>query len=59
MASPVPAGVMVSPEPLPPAKSKESGWQPRAHLPLRRHAAPAPNRGRDTDAAAEVGEPVE
>jgi len=30
-----------------------------AHLPLRRHAAPAPNRGGDTDAAAEAGEPVE
>ena len=55
----VPAGVMGSPEPLLLAKTTESGWQPRAHLPLRRHAAPAPNRGRDTDAAAEAGEPVE
>jgi PAS domain S-box-containing protein len=55
----VPAGVMVSPEPLLLTKTTESGWQPRAHLPLRRHAAPAPNRGRDTDAAAEAGEPVE
>jgi PAS domain S-box-containing protein len=59
MAPPVPAGVMVSPEPLLLAKTTESGWQPRAHLPLRRHAAPAPNRGGDTDAAAEAGEPVE
>jgi PAS domain S-box-containing protein len=58
-APPVPAGVRVSPEPLLLASTTESGWQPRAHLPLRRHAAPAPNRGRDTDAAAEAGEPVE
>jgi PAS domain S-box-containing protein len=58
-APPVPAGVMVSPEPLLLANTTESGWQPRAHLPLRRHAAPAPNRGGDTDAAAEAGEPVE
>jgi hypothetical protein len=59
MAPPVPAGVRVSPEPLLLATTTESGWQPRAHLPLRRHAAPAPNRGGDTDAAAEAGEPVE
>ena len=59
MASPVPAGVMVSPEQLLLANATKSGWQPRAHLPLRRHAAPAPNRGADTDAAAEAGEPVE
>ena len=59
MGPPVPAGVTVSPEPLLLAKTTEPGWQPRAHLPLRRHAAPAPNRGRDTDAAAEAGEPVE
>jgi PAS domain S-box-containing protein len=59
MAPPVPAGVMVSPEPLLLANATKSGWQPRAHLPLRRHAAPAPNRGGDTDAAAEAGEPVE
>jgi PAS domain S-box-containing protein len=59
MTPPVPAGVMVSPEPLLPANTTESGWQPRAHLPLRQHAAPAPNRGGDTDAAAEAGEPVE
>jgi PAS domain S-box-containing protein len=58
MAPPVPVGVMVSPEPLLVANAT-SGWQPRAHLPLRRHAAPAPNRGRDTDAAAGAGEPVE
>jgi PAS domain S-box-containing protein len=59
MASPVPAGVMVSPERLLLANATKSGWQPRAHLPLRRHAAPAPNRGGDTDAAAGAGEPVE
>jgi PAS domain S-box-containing protein len=59
MAPPVPAGVMASPEPLLVAKTTESGWQPRARLPLRRHAAPAPDRGGDTDAAAEAGEPVE
>jgi PAS domain S-box-containing protein len=59
MAPPVPAGVMVSPEPLLLARPAESGWQPRARLPLRRHAAPAPDRGGDTDAAAEAGEPVE
>jgi PAS domain S-box-containing protein len=59
MAPPVPAGVMVSPEPLLLAKTRESGWQQRAHLPPRRHVAPAPNRGGDTDAAAEAGEPVE
>jgi PAS domain S-box-containing protein len=59
MAPPVPAGVMVSPEPLLLANTTQSGWQPRAHLPLRRPAAPAPNRGGDTDAAAEAGEPVE
>jgi PAS domain S-box-containing protein len=59
MAPPVPAGVMVSPEPLLLANTTESGWQPRAHLPLRRHAAPAPNRGGGRDAAAGAGEPVE
>jgi PAS domain S-box-containing protein len=59
MAPPVPAGVMVSPEALLLANATKSGWQPRAHLPLRRHTAPAPNRGRDTDAAAGAGEPVE
>jgi PAS domain S-box-containing protein len=59
MAPPVPAGVMVSPEQLLLANATEPGWQPRAHLPLRRHAAPAPNRGGDSDAAAEAGEPVE
>jgi PAS domain S-box-containing protein len=59
MAPPVPAGVMASPEPLLLAKTTESGWQPRARLPLRRHAAPAPDRGGDTDAAAEAGEPVD
>ena len=59
MAPPVPAGVMASPEQLLLANATMSGWQPRAHLPLRRHASPAPNRGGDTDAAAEAGEPVE
>ena len=58
MAPPVPAGVMVSPEALLLANATKSGWQPRAHLPLRR-PAPAPNRGGDTDAAAEAGEPVD
>jgi PAS domain S-box-containing protein len=58
-APPVPAGVMASPEPLLLAKTTASGWQPRAHLPLRRHAPPAPNRGGGTDAAAEAGEPFE
>jgi hypothetical protein len=59
MVPPVPAGVMVSPESLLLANTTKSVWQPRSHLPLRRHAAPAPNRGGDTDAAAEAGEPVE
>jgi PAS domain S-box-containing protein len=59
MAPPVPAGVTASPEALLLANNTKSGWQPRAHLPLRGHPAPAPNRGRDTDAAAEAGEPVE
>jgi PAS domain S-box-containing protein len=59
MAPPVPAGVMASPEPLLLARTTQSGWQPRAHLPLRRHAAPAPHRGGGADAAAEAGEPVE
>jgi PAS domain S-box-containing protein len=58
-APPVPAGVMASPKPAVLANATESGWQPRAHLPLRRQAAPAPNRGRATDAPAEAGEPVE
>jgi PAS domain S-box-containing protein len=35
-APPVPAGVMVSPEALLLANATKSGWQPRAHLPLRR-----------------------
>jgi PAS domain S-box-containing protein len=59
MASRVSAGVRASPEPLLLAQTTRSGWQPRAHLPLRRHAAPAPNRGGDADAAAESGEPIE
>jgi hypothetical protein len=59
MAPPLPAGAMVAPEPLLLARTTESGWQPRAHLPLRRHAAPAPTGGGDSDAAAEPGEPVE
>jgi PAS domain S-box-containing protein len=59
MALPVPAGGVVSPEPLLLAETTGSGWQQRAHLPLRRHATPAPNRGGDTDATAGAGEPVE
>jgi hypothetical protein len=59
MARPVPAGVMVPPERLLLANATKSGWEPRAHLPLRRHAAPAPYRGGDPDAAAGAGEPVE
>ena len=59
MAAPVPAGVMGSPEALLLANATKSGWQPRAHLPLRRHAAPAPHRGGDMDAAAEAGERAE
>jgi len=59
VAPPVPAGGVVSPDPLLLAETTASGWQQRAYLPLRRHAAPAPHRGGDTDAAAEAGEPVE
>jgi PAS domain S-box-containing protein len=59
MAPPVPAGVMASPEPLLLANTTESRWQPRAHLPLHRQAAPAPTGGGDTDPAAEAGEPFE
>jgi PAS domain S-box-containing protein len=60
MARAVAAGVMTSPEPLRQAKTMtESGWQPRAHLPLRRHAAPPPNRDGATDPAAGSGEPFE
>jgi hypothetical protein len=59
MAPPVPAGGVVSPDPLLLAEITGSGWQQRAYLPLRRHAAPAPHRGGDTDPAAEAGEPVE
>jgi light-regulated signal transduction histidine kinase (bacteriophytochrome) len=59
LAPPVPAGGVVSPEPLLLAETTGSGRQQRAHLPLRRHTTPAPNRGGDTDAAAGAGEPVE
>jgi PAS domain S-box-containing protein len=59
VAPPMAAGGAVSPEPLLPAEITAAGWQQRAYLPLRRHAAPAPNRDRDTDAHAEAGEPVE
>jgi PAS domain S-box-containing protein len=59
MAPPVPAGGVVSPDPLLLAEITGSGWQQRAYLPLGRHAAPAPHRGGDTDPAAEAGEPVE
>jgi PAS domain S-box-containing protein len=55
----VPAGVMASPESLLLANTTKSGWQPRAHLPLRQQAAPAPDRDGNTDAAAGAGEPVE
>ncbi|HZD70957.1 MAG TPA: PAS domain S-box protein [Actinomycetes bacterium] len=58
MAPPVPAGGVVSPDPLLLAEITGSGWQQRAYLPLRRHVAPAPHRSGDTD-AAEAGEPVE
>jgi PAS domain S-box-containing protein len=51
VAPPVPAGGVVSPDPLLPAEITASGWQQRAYLPLRPHAAPAPVRGRDRDAA--------
>jgi PAS domain S-box-containing protein len=54
-----PAGGVVSPEPLQLAEITGKGWQERAHLPLRRHAAPAPHRRGDMDAAAGAGEPVE
>jgi PAS domain S-box-containing protein len=57
--APVPAGDMASPEALLLANIPGSSWQPRAHLPLHRHAAPAPDRGGDTDAAAGAGEPVQ
>jgi PAS domain S-box-containing protein len=59
MAPPVPAGGVVSPDPLLLAEITGSAWQQRAYLPLRRHAAPAPHRGGDTDPTAEAGEPVE
>jgi PAS domain S-box-containing protein len=59
VAPPVPAEGVDSPDPLQLAETTASGWQQRAYLPLRRHAAPAPNRGGDTDAPAEAGEPVE
>ncbi|HZA74593.1 MAG TPA: PAS domain S-box protein [Propionibacteriaceae bacterium] len=59
MAPPVPAGVTVSPESLLLAHATKSGWQPRSHPSLRRHAAPAPNRGGDTGAAAGAGEPID
>jgi PAS domain S-box-containing protein len=51
VAPPMSAGGAVSLDPLLPAESTASGWQQRAYLPLRRHAAPAPNRGGDTGAA--------
>jgi PAS domain S-box-containing protein len=59
VAPPVPAEGVDSPDPLQMAETTASGWQQRAYLPLRRHAAPAPHRGGDTDAPAEAGEPVE
>jgi PAS domain S-box-containing protein len=59
MVPPVPAGGVVSLDPLLLAEITGSGWQQRPYLPLRRHAAPEPHRGGDTDAAAEAGEPVE
>jgi Histidine kinase-, DNA gyrase B-, and HSP90-like ATPase len=59
VAPPMPAGGVVSPDPLLPAEITASSWQQRAYPPLRRHAAPVPNRDGDTDAPAEAGEPVE
>jgi PAS domain S-box-containing protein len=59
MTPPVPAGGVVSPDPLVLAEITGSGWQQRAYLPLRRHAAPAPHRGGGTDAATGADEPVE
>jgi K+-sensing histidine kinase KdpD len=60
VASPVPAGVAVSPESLLLAKATASGWQPRAHPPpLRGHIAPEQDRGADPDPAAGAGEPFE
>ena len=59
MAPLVPAGVTASPERLLLANTTKSGWQPRAHLPLRQHAAPPPDHGRDGDAAAGAGEPFD
>jgi PAS domain S-box-containing protein len=59
MAPAVPAGVMASPEALLLANNTKSGWQPRAHLPLRGHPAPPPDRARDTDGAAEAGDPFD
>gem|GEM_PF-1291188 len=58
-APPVPAGVMASSEALLLANTTKSGWQPRAHLPLRRHAAPGPSRGGEPDATAGAGEPAD
>jgi PAS domain S-box-containing protein len=57
-APPLPADDAGSPEPLL-AETTGSGRQQRAHPLLRRHATQAPNRGGDTNAAAEAGEPVE
>jgi PAS domain S-box-containing protein len=59
MAPPAPAGVMVPPESLLLAHATKSGWQPRSHPSRRRYAAPAPNRGGDTGAAAGAGEPID
>ncbi|HEX6674878.1 MAG TPA: PAS domain S-box protein [Actinomycetes bacterium] len=49
-APPVPAGGVDSRDPLLPAEITASGWQQQAYLPLRRHTAPAPNGGGETDA---------
>jgi hypothetical protein len=65
VAPPISAGGAVSPDPLLPIfEAARSDWFDegevhRDHLPLRRHATPAPTHAEDTGAAAKAGEPVE